>query len=708
MSDRNVRIGIDVGGTFTHGVALDAKTLEIVASSCVPTTHRADSGVAEGVGRCLEEILRGAGLKPEQVTTVAHSTTQATNALLEGDVVAVGLVGITGGVAGWRARRELRFRSVKIGGGHEVKVFPNFCPIDELDSVVPARLDELSQGNISALVAAQAFSIENPAGELKVIEKAAEKGFTATGTHQISGLYGLRSRTRTAIVNAAILPKMMDAANRTHESMLRMGVTAPLLIMRSDGGVMRAARVRVRPIETLLSGPAAGISAAILHERLAAGLFVEVGGTSTDISIVLNGKPMRKNAVVGDHALHLKTLDVRTAGVAGGSMPRISRGRIIEVGPRSAHIAALPYACFTDPAELEGATVETIAPLPGDPPDYAVLKTASGRRVAITNTCAANFKGIIPAGDYATGNAESARLAFAALARATGGQEDRLAKAMIRLSVSKLHRRCKALIAEYDCGDDITLMVGGGGGAGVLVPSLARRLNLRYRQARNAELVSAIGAAMALTKSTVERSVVNPTEEDLRRARSEAAQALVDQGCDPDTIEVQVEVDARRNLVVAEAEGAFTLAAGRSLTRIKAGDAVRIALEEIPDAIERPKVAFEDSGAFVLSFRRKPASKKEEQVTIVIDSGGLVKLVQRESDALIIESGDREKTAEAVRSGLHYSDGGVAVRPMHMACGGRVIDLSRIGDAGRIEKVIEMEMAENPACERFCLIVARG
>ncbi|MEW5947133.1 MAG: hydantoinase/oxoprolinase family protein, partial [bacterium] len=546
--------------------------------------------------------------------------------------------------------------------------------------------------------------------EMEALDAAVRAGVLATATHQISGLYGLRARTRTAIVNAAILPKMLDAALKTRESMNRLGVDRPLMIMRSDGGVMNADRVRVKPIETILSGPAAGVSAAILHERLASGVFVEVGGTSTDVSVVLNGRPTRKNAVVGTHALHLKTLDVRTAGVAGGSMPRIRSGKIADVGPRSAHIAGLPYSCYLDPENLRGAVIETAAPLPGDPCDYAVLRLASGGRAAITNTCAANFLGFLPAGDYAAGNTVSARAAFEALGAALGMPPEKAAEEMIRLSVEKLRARVEELIAEYARAEDVNLIVGGGGGASVLAPALSRGLALHYRQAKSPELVSAIGVAMALTKTTVERSVVNPTESDVRRVRSEAVKALLEQGCDPDGIEVQIEIDAKRNTIRAEAEGSSALVSGRRTEKITREEASAAAAAQLPPGCRAPTLEFEDGGTFV--FRAAPAAngtapggKRPEQYAIVVDSFGLVRLNVRGGEVFVFGRNDAGSVGRAAQAGLHYGDGGVTVKPMHLVYGGRTIDLSRLGTPDRIVPFIEMEIRENPSFGSFCLVV---
>ena len=150
------------------------------------------------------------------------------------------------------------------------------------------------------------------------------------------------------------------------------------MIMRSDGGVMDVREIERRPILTLLSGPAAGVAGALLYENLSDGLFVEVGGTSSDCSAIRGGRPQMRPARIGGHRTMLRTLDVRTLGLGGGSMLRVGSGGIADVGPRSAHIAGCTYACFTDVARLDGARVEMLAPSPLDPNDYAVL-VARGR-----------------------------------------------------------------------------------------------------------------------------------------------------------------------------------------------------------------------------------------------------------------------------------------------------------------------------------------
>jgi N-methylhydantoinase A len=553
-----LRVGIDVGGTFTDVVAVDAATRELVARVKVPTTHDAPGGVAEGIVAGIEQLLADSRIVAARIAFIAHSTTQATNALLEGDLARVGVLGLLDGLA-WLSRAQMRFRAFALDSGASFAPEFAFVRADD-DEALRNAVDRLIASGAQALAASESFGVDRPARESAAVHYARERGIEATSGHDVSSAYGLRARTRTAAINAAILPKMVRTARVTMEAVQRAAIPAPLMVMRSDGGVMDVREIGRRPILTLLSGPAAGIAGALLHERLIDGVFVEVGGTSSDCSAIRSGRPQLRPARIGGHRTTLRTLDVRTLGIGGGSMLRVDERTIVEVGPRSAHIAGCAYASFVAPELLDGARVELVAPTAHDRADHAVLLAPSGTRIALTVTCAANVLGEVPDGAFARGNAETAQRAFELLAQHLGGDAHALARRVLELAVAKLRPALDALIADYGLDRQRVTIVGGGGGCGALVPQLASTMELPHRLARDAEVIAPIGVALALVRDVVERTIATPSPQEIASIRREAADRVIAAGASPDRVVVEVEIDSQRNKVWATASGATALA----------------------------------------------------------------------------------------------------------------------------------------------------
>jgi len=584
-----IRVGIDVGGTFTDAVAVDAATYALLGQVKVPTSHDHADGVAHGILTALEQLLAQVG--DAEVSFLAHGTTQATNALLEGDVAVVGIAGIGTGFDAFATKRLAALGRMELAPGRRMPV--RFAAVrDARDPVqVKEAIARLTGDGAEVVVAVEPFSVDDPAGERAVMSAVREQGLLGTATHEITGLYGLTRRARTAVLNAGIMPRMVATADLVDRSVTRAGITAPLMVMRGDGGVMSLPEMRRRPLLTALSGPAAGVAGALMGEQLSEGVFLETGGTSTDISVIRRGRVQVRHAHLGGRETYLPALDVRTVGLGGGSMIRLQGTTIAGVGPRSAHIAGLPYACFADPAELAGATVESIAPRPDDPADYVVLSTKDGR-FALTLTCAANALGVVPADAYAHADPETARLALAPLAAVLGVSVEDAARDVLTHAVKPVREVVDTLVRDYRL--DGPALVGGGGGAAAVTPFLGDAMDLPWRIAAHSEVISPLGAALALVRESVERIVPSASNEDILAVRAAAETAVVEQGADPAAVEVDVTVDPRRNLVRAVATGATELrtrdrAATVDWNAVRAEVARSIGIADVEELVSTPQ-----------------------------------------------------------------------------------------------------------------------
>ena len=299
---RAFRIGIDVGGTFTKAVLIDTVTREVIGRSSVLTTHDHARGVAAGVVEVFRTVLETSSAAPEQVVFLAHSTTQATNALLEGDVAEVGVVAMAGKAAAHLAEPQARIAPIELAPGRWLATANRFLVSDDLDEgAVREAIGALQTEGARVLVASAAFGVDNTGTEELVRTLGAEAGLPTTCGHEITRLYGLTTRTRTAVINASILPRMIATADMTEASVREAGIRAPLMVMRGDGGVMDIREMRRRPAMTMLSGPAASVAGALMHLKVADGLYFEVGGTSTNIGVIKNGRPTVAYARVGGH-----------------------------------------------------------------------------------------------------------------------------------------------------------------------------------------------------------------------------------------------------------------------------------------------------------------------------------------------------------------------------------------------------------------------
>jgi N-methylhydantoinase A/oxoprolinase/acetone carboxylase beta subunit len=721
-SEVRVKIGIDVGGTFTHAVALDAFSQQILGKVKVLTTHDAPEGVARGIIQSLERLIKTCNVAPEQVVFIAHSTTQATNALLEGDLAKVGIIGLGTGASAWLTRNATTFGEIPLSPGKFLQTVTEFIDTTELTSSnVRASIEKLKKAGAQALVIAEAFSVDDSKNEHFALSIAEELGILATTSSEISQLYGLRMRTRTAVLNAAMLPKMVESAELTERCVREAGIKAPLMIMRSDGGVMDIESMRRRPIYTMLSGPAAGVAAALMFLRISDGIFLEVGGTSTDISAIHNGRSQIRSASIGGNNLLMKTLDIQTVGVAGGSLPRFEHNEIVEVGPRSAHIANYQYVSFAD--QLENPEVVFRPPLTGDAPTYLAIK--SGEKVfGLTPTCAANLLGLVPTNDCASGNLAAISKAFEALARLVSRNSTACAEELLKRTTRKIAPIVKSLIKANKLDPKTVVLYGGGGGAAAIVPYLAKQLELTCVLSESSDLLSAIGVALALLRETVERQVIEPSNDDMLRIRHQAIMAVQTMGADPSTVDVFVEYDAQKHILRATATGATsTIETKTGKKDLSPEEKSALVAQSMRLPIERVGLICQNNN-FAVYGSIEPVNGKPfnlSQLTIsnllgfvagrkptkirVIDRTGSIRYQATNGEALHTTKAAAETAiSDLANRWCRWGDAGKTLPNLVILAGNKFLDFSGLLELTQISALAKVELDRLPTDEQVIII----
>ena len=700
MSSRKVRIGIDVGGTFTDAVVVDNETYEVIAKEKCPTTHHAKQGVAEGIVRNIENVLKKNNISPEDVIFIAHGTTQATNALLEGDVAKVGIVGMGKGLEADRAKKETTAGNIELAPGKFLYTEHEFLESSSLrEDLIKSAIEKLKQKGAEVIVASESYSVDNPENEKKVIEIANKMGLPATGGYEISQLYGLSARTRTAAVNAALIPKMMETANMTEGAVKESGIRKPLMIMRCDGGVMSIDEVRKRPILTMLSGLAAGVAGALMYEKITDGIFLEAGGTSADISVIKDGKVMIKNAQIGGQKLYLTSLDVRTLGVAGGSMIVVEDGKLVDVGPRSAHIANKSYEVFAEPKKIVSPKIKLVAPREEDKPNYAVIECENGESYALTLAGAANILGYVGEGDYAHGNKEAAKKAWQALADLTGESVEELCKTAMEISMKKVKQIVDELIVDYNLNKNLIYLIGGGGSASVVVPFLGEMMGIRHKIAENAPYISTIGVSLALVREQIERNVSNPTDEDIRKIRHDVMEVITRAGADAATVDIAIEIDSQKNILRAIATGATELRTKDRNTQMKSEEDLLKIISEA-DKVEKQnvqKVGQEGRWhAYYVNVEKKALFgliKTKKRFTRIIDEEGVIRLQKNDAKIMVMKKRQLStRFEEFVDSLTQFSDAGAILPKTYLFFGQKMSDLSGVVNKEQLLGLADMEL----------------
>ncbi|WP_438785118.1 hydantoinase/oxoprolinase family protein [Enterococcus sp. DIV0421] len=672
---RRVRMGIDVGGTHTKAVAIDNATHEIIGKSSVKTTHDDVSGVAKGVIQTFQNCLKENNIAPEEVIFVAHSTTQATNALIEGDVAKVGILGIAkGGLEGFLAKKQLNIKNIVLGEGKEIQIANEFLKLKEVsEDKIGDKIAALKQESAEVIVSSMAFGVDDIGPEELVSNVAKQKNIPSTMASDITKLYGLTRRTRTAVINASILPKMLNTATSTENAVRQAGVTVPLMIMRGDGGVMEITEMKRRPVLTMLSGPAASVMGSLMYLRASNGIYFEVGGTTTNIGVIKNGRPTIDYSIVGGHATYISSLDVRILGVAGGSMVRADKNGIIDVGPRSAHIAGLDYAVYTDTEKINQPKVDFFSPKPGDPADYVRILMEDDSAVTITNSCAANVLGLVEPNHFSYGNIPSARKAMQVLADYCKTTVEDIANQIMEKSYQKIAPVINELVDKYKLEKDQISLVGVGGGASSLITYYSNKDQVKYDIPENAEVISSIGVALAMVRDVVERIIPSPSPEDIRAIKQEALDKAIDSGASEETIEVHIEIDQQTSKVTAIATGSTEVKAMDLLKECSEEEALALAAKDMRLTEQQTTLLAKTNAFFVFS----EATHDGPTQVRILDKKGFIKVQRANALAAKATIATYREAVEKLWEEMSVYQSEIIVRPEFYVCfGSRVMDFS--------------------------------
>ena len=328
-------LGVDTGGTYTDAVILEDEE-RVIAFSKALTTH---SDLSLGIGSAIQKAVKQRNTAPEKISLVSLSTTLATNALVEGQGDRVALVMI--GFQDSDLEKHSIFDALKgdpflvIEGGHNYAGFEK-SPLEK--NKLSRWISEIK--GVSAYAICSQFAVRNPEHELEaaeIIRKLTDKPVSLS--HQLSAKLNGPKRALTAVLNARLIALIDLLIIKAEDAIKSLGILAPLMVVRGDGALISAAQAREKPIETILSGPAASIVGArwLTGEREA--IISDIGGTTTDVAVLMGGKPAidPRGASVGPYRTMVEAVAMYTFGLGGDSEVKLRAeglGGDISLGPK--------------------------------------------------------------------------------------------------------------------------------------------------------------------------------------------------------------------------------------------------------------------------------------------------------------------------------------------------------------------------------------
>jgi N-methylhydantoinase A len=349
------RIGVDIGGTFTDVVLYDEENGELFTTKSSSTPPNFEQGVVTGI----EKILDRTGVAPGEVTYLSHGTTVGTNAVLEGEFPAIGLITNEGLRDVLEIGDQTRPEVYNLQVDKPPELVPRYLRkeipgridsegelVDSLDEDRAATaIDELIAEDVDAIVVSMLFSYLNDDHEQRVGElieerraSGADVGFALSSrVHPEIREY---DRTITTVLNEAVKTTIREYIENLDEAIVSLGINVPLNVMHTGGGIFDPDQAVEYAVRTILSGPVAGAVAAqdtVVRDGFDDAIGIDMGGTSADVSIVRGGDLIRTTeSEINNLPVKTPMVDVSTVGAGGGSIAWIDDGGALRVGPRSA------------------------------------------------------------------------------------------------------------------------------------------------------------------------------------------------------------------------------------------------------------------------------------------------------------------------------------------------------------------------------------
>ena len=332
-------IGLDTGGTYTDAALLDTATGTVRATGKSLTTR---DDLSIGVGGAIRRVLEDFDGSAADIGLVSLSTTLATNAVVEGVGGRVGLLMI--GFDETSLQRADLARALGqdpvffINGGHAA----DGAPQAQLDEAAIRKAVNATEGEVSAYAVAGHFATRNPAHESRTRDLLRDlTGAPVTCSHELSSSLGGPRRALTAVLNARLINLLDRLVAATEGIMADEGLSCQLMVVKGDGSLLESGYARSRPVETVLSGPAASLAGAAFLAGTRTAMVADIGGTTTDIALLQNGAPRLKadGALVGGWQTMVEAADIRTCGLGGDSeVTPVGRGTTggLTLGPRRA------------------------------------------------------------------------------------------------------------------------------------------------------------------------------------------------------------------------------------------------------------------------------------------------------------------------------------------------------------------------------------